>query len=118
MFKGSKFAKEARKRGITDQDLCDAVAQVIASPKSYSLGGEVYKKRLNDNMDRSIILAKGGKHWFYVHLFQKSDRDNISREELEMLKELAKANANLSDKQLTAAIDDGQFEEICNEIES
>jgi hypothetical protein len=46
------------------------------------LGGGVFKKRLNDNMHRSIILAKAGKHWIYAYLYTKKDRENIAREEL------------------------------------
>ena len=46
------------------------------------LGGGVFKKRLNDNMHRSIILAKGGRRWVYEFLFAKKDRANIANDEL------------------------------------
>ena len=41
------------------------------------LGGGVFKKRLNKNMHRSIILAKGRRYWIYEYLFAKKDRANI-----------------------------------------
>ena len=37
------------------------------------LGGGVFKKRLNDNMHRSIVLAKGGRHWVFAYLFAKKE---------------------------------------------
>ena len=46
------------------------------------LGGGVFKKRLDDNLHRSIILAKGGQYWVYEYLFAKKDRDNIEDDEL------------------------------------
>ena len=54
------------------------------------LGGGVYKKRLNDNMHRSIIVAKAGWHWIYAYLCAKKDRENIAPDELDGFKRLAK----------------------------
>ena len=54
------------------------------------LGGGVYKKRLNDNMHRSIIVAKAGWHWIYAYLYAKKDRENIAPDELDGFKRLAK----------------------------
>lgn len=118
VFKAAKFASEAAKRKISDDDLCNAIAQIQASPKTYSLGGEVYKKRLNDNRDRSIVLAKGGMHWFYAHLFQKSNQDNISDKELDAFKAAAKVLGGLSGADLDKAVDAGQFLEICHDCKS
>lgn len=53
------------------------------------LGGGVFKKRLNENMHRSIIVAKGGKYWVYAYLFAKKDRDNIDDNELDGFRKLA-----------------------------
>jgi hypothetical protein len=118
VFKAIKFAKEAAKRKISDQELCDAIREIQASPKTYSLGGEVYKKRLNDNMDRSIVLAKGGVHWFYAHLFQKKNQDNISDNELDAFKAAAKVLGILSGTELDAAVKAGKFQEICHDCKN
>jgi hypothetical protein len=118
VFKAIKFAKEAAKRKISDNELCAAISEIQASPKTYSLGGEVYKKRLNDNMDRSIVLAKGGVHWFYAHLFQKKNQDNISDNELDAFKEAAKVLGKLSGAELDAAVKAGKFQEICHDCKT
>jgi hypothetical protein len=35
------------------------------------LGGGVFKKRLGRNLYRSLILAKGRRHWVYALSFRK-----------------------------------------------
>ena len=78
------------------------------------LGGSVFKKRLNKNMHRAVILAKGGKHWMFQYLFAKKDRDNIDADELEGFRKLAKAREKLTAQQLDRLAQDGELEEICN----
>lgn len=79
------------------------------------LGGGVFKKRLNDNLHRSIILAKGGRYWVYEYLFAKSDRDNIAEDELAGFRALAKAYAGLVDRQVGQLLQDKDLMEICHE---
>ena len=78
------------------------------------LGGGVFKKRLNDNRHRSIILAKGGRYWIYEYLFAKQDRDNIDADELEAFPVLAKNYAELSEVQVTELVKQRFFVEICD----
>ena len=59
-FKTAWFAKVARKARISDRDLCKAIQQV-ALGQADDLGGGVFKKRLNENRHRSIVLAKAGE---------------------------------------------------------
>lgn len=63
--------------------------------KADDLGGGVYKKRLNQNRDRAIILAKGGERWFYTFLYAKQDMSNIDNRELAGFRELAKHSTTL-----------------------
>jgi hypothetical protein len=91
-FKTAWFARAARKAGIRDAELCTALRETQAG-QADDLGGSVFKKRLNDNMHRSLILAKGGRHWVYGYLFAKKDRANISPDELAGFKKLAGAYA-------------------------
>jgi hypothetical protein len=69
-FKTRWFAKAARKAGIDDAELCRAVGEAMKG-QCDDLGGGVFKKRLNKNMHRSIILAKGKKAWVFAYLFAK-----------------------------------------------
>lgn len=75
-FKTAWFSKAAKKARISDKALCKAIEQV-ARGQADDLGGGVFKKRLNDNMHRSIVLAKAGEYWVFAYLFAKKDRANI-----------------------------------------
>jgi len=114
IFKTSWFAKSAKKANILDVELCAAIRQVLEG-KADDLGGGVFKKRLNDNMHRSIILAKGKNYWIFEYLFAKKDRDNIDTNELSAFRELAKGYAKLMDEQIALLLKNGQLEEICND---
>ena len=79
------------------------------------LGGGVFKKRLNDNMHRSIILAKAGRWWVFEYLFAKKDRDNIEVDELVQFRALAKSYATLSTHQIEQLIDGNHLTEVCHD---
>lgn len=113
-FKTARFAKDARKAGVLDDTLCELIAQVVAG-QADDLGGGVYKKRLHDNMLRSIILAKGGEYWIYEYLFAKSKRDNIDADELTAFRLLAKSYAGLTHQYLGQLLAVGDFVEICHD---
>ncbi len=60
-FKTAWFAKAAKKARIRDSELCMALRETQAG-QADDLGGGVFKKRLNDNMHRALILAKGSRY--------------------------------------------------------
>lgn len=113
-FKTARFAKDAKKSKIRDDELCQAIKQVQRG-QADDLGGGVYKKRLNDNLHRSIILAKGGAHWIYEYLFAKKDRNNIDDDELQAFRLLAKSYADLTEHQLALLLANQDFVEICHD---
>ena len=112
-FKTAWFAKAARKARITDDELCEAI-QEVAKGQADDLGGGVFKKRLNKNMHRSIILAKFGRYWLFQYLFAKKDRANIDDDELTEFRLLAKSLQKATDKDLAPLLADGRLTEICN----
>jgi hypothetical protein len=79
------------------------------------LGAGVYKKRLNDNMHRSIVLSKSAQGWVYQYLFAKKDRANIDNSELQQFRNLAKAYATLTAPKLTQLIAGNAFLEMCHD---
>jgi len=76
------------------------------------LGGGVFKKRLNDNMHRSIVLAKGGHHWVFAYLYAKKDRANIDPDELAAFKKLAQAYGRMTEAKVASALDQGDLQEL------
>jgi hypothetical protein len=113
-FKTAWFHKQARKAKISDAQLCNAVAQMDLGQMA-DLGGGVYKKRLDENRHRSIILAHFGQFWIYEFLFAKKDRDNIDASELMTFRTLVKAYKGLTSTQLQQLLDEGDFLEICHD---
>ena len=113
-FKTARFSKDAKKARIKDAELCLAIQQVFLG-QADDLGGGVFKKRLNGNLHRSIILANGGKYWIYEYLFAKKDRANIENDELLAFRLLAKSYASLTEHQVGQLLVSGDFLEICNE---
>ena len=113
-FKTARFSKDAKKAKIKDLELCLAIQQVLLGQVD-DLGGGVFKKRLNSNLHRSIILAKGEKYWIYEYLFAKKDRANIENDELLAFRLLANSYAGLTALQVSQLLVHGDFEEICHD---
>ncbi|CAN5408859.1 hypothetical protein BH10PSE4_BH10PSE4_17740 [soil metagenome] len=86
VIKTAWFTKAARKVLIRDNDLCTAVAAVMAG-QADDLGGGVFTKRLDRNRSRSIVLAKGRRCWVYAYPLAKKDRPNIDDDELMAFRE-------------------------------
>ncbi|MGQ3212368.1 type II toxin-antitoxin system RelE/ParE family toxin [Shinella sp.] len=87
-----------------------AIVQV-ALGQADDLGGGVFKKRLNDNMHRSIVLAKAGEFWVFAYLFAKKDRVNID-DELLALRKLAGLYRGKAKADLEAELEIGALLEI------
>ena len=113
-FKTARFSKDAKKAKIKDVELCVAIRQVLLGQVD-DLGGGFFKKRLNNNLHRSIILAKGGKYWIYEYLFAKKDRKNIENDELLAFRLLANSYAGLTERQVGQLLVNGDFVEICHD---
>jgi len=113
VFKTAWFSKAAKKARISDSELCEAIRQVMQG-QANDLGGGVFKKRLNENRHRSIILAKGGAYWIYTYLFAKKDRDNIDTDELAEFRKLATYYGRQTDPVIEAEIRNGDLVEICH----
>lgn len=77
----------------------------------------MFKKRLDRNRSRAIILAKAGVRWVYEYLFAKKDRDNISADELTKFRKLANAYETLTEEQVRRLILEGDWVEICDDGE-
>ena len=113
VFKTAWFTRAAKKAHIGDDELYRALQQVMLG-QADDLGGGVFKKRLNDNMHRAIIVAKGGRCWVYAFRFAKRDRANISPDELMAFRKLAAAYAQMSASEMNTGLRNGDLLEICD----
>ena len=113
-FQTKFFAKQARKAGIRMDELRRILAEVAVG-KAVDLGGGVFKKRLQKNAYRSIIVAKSADYWVLEFLFAKNDADAITPAALDGFRTLASAYANLKPSQLAQLLANGEWEEILHD---
>jgi hypothetical protein len=112
-FKTAWFARKARAAGIADAELCEAIAE-LNKGQGDDLGGNVWKKRLDKNTKRGIVVNKIGDFWVFVYLFAKSDRENIDERELKDFKKLARDYGKVKDADIDRLLESKEFVEICN----
>ena len=111
VFKTTHFGRQAKKAGISDDELWDAAAE-LQEGQGAPLGGGVWKKRLDRNQQRGIVLTKVDNFWVYVYLFAKKDRENISAKELKAFKKLSGDYQSADVEQM---LKNGDLHEICKD---
>jgi hypothetical protein len=95
IYKSRCFQRFARKEGIADAVLREAVARAEKGQIDAELGGEVIKQRISrpgqarSKGYRTIILFRRGAKAFFVYGFAKSERANIDDAEKDQFKEAA-----------------------------
>lgn len=123
LFKNAWFEKFARKEGIADLDLRDAVARAERGLVDADLGSGLIKQRIaRRNAGRSggyrtIIIFRTGERAVFVFAFAKSSQANLSTHEEEVFRKAAKLVLGFSDSQMDAEVRTGRFTEIGNDGE-
>lgn len=118
VFKNAWFDRFARKHGITDEALLDAIARVKRGLIDADLGAGVLKQRVarpgqgRSSGFRTIILYRIAERAFFVYGFSKNNRDNIDDDEEAAFKKAAGYVLGLSDSDLAELIDQKQFTEV------
>jgi hypothetical protein len=96
VFKTRLFAKFARREGIADASLAEAIARAERGLVDAELGGGVVKQRVarlgqgRSGGYRTLIAYRAGDFSVFLFGFAKSDRDNIGGGELEVLRSIAR----------------------------
>jgi hypothetical protein len=121
IFKSRWFQRFARKEGIVDAALCEAVARAEKGQIDANLGGEVIKQRIarpgqgRSKGYRTIIFFRRGARAFFVYGFAKSQRANINEDEEQQFKEAAKIVLSLTENALAVRLERGDFVEAKSE---
>ena len=115
VFKTAWFSKAASKAHIDDAALCADIQEILKG-QCVDLGGGVFKKRLNRNLHRGIVI-RGGRCWVYAYLFAKKDRENIDAKELTGFRVLADIFAKATEAVIARELKDNELMEICHETE-
>jgi len=121
IFKSRWFQRFARKEGIADAVLRQAVARAEKGQIDADLGGGVIKQRIarpgqgKSKGYRTIVLFRRGARAFFVYGFSKSQRANIDNDEEGQFKEAAKLVLALTEMQLAERLKRGSFVEVKSE---
>ncbi|MEJ0003482.1 MAG: type II toxin-antitoxin system RelE/ParE family toxin [Pararobbsia sp.] len=113
IFKEAAFARDARRAGITDAELCKKVSDLLKGTGGVDMGGGVWKVKLRNNDYRAIIIENKGIWLIYVYLFEKQDEKNISSKALLGFRKLLKDLGQMKPDAFEALVKSGRFIEIC-----
>ena len=117
-FKSKWFTKFARKEGISDEKLIQAVHDVDVGNIDADYGGGVVKQRIARPQEgksggyRTIILYRRGDKAFFVYGFAKSVMENIDKADVQGFKKLAGIMLSVTEVQIGIILKKGEIEEI------
>ena len=103
------FVRFAKREGLEDGALCEAVGRAERGLVDADLGGGVIKQRIaregagRSGGFRTIVLFRSGALAFFVYGFTKSDRENLRPDELATFRLLADEYLALDREGLKAA---------------
>lgn len=96
IYKNRTFDRWARKEGLNNLSLCNAVNEMVAGLYDADLGGGLFKKRIakpgkgKSGGFRTLVATNNEDRWFFIFGFSKNERSNIDSYEEEALKMLSK----------------------------
>jgi len=121
IFKTRNFARWARNSGLSDSLLKMAVLEIQRGLLEADLGGGIVKKRIalpgrgKRGSTRTLLATNRNDRWFFVFGFEKNERVDISENELESLKKVAKDLLGLTAAQIAVALGEGSLVEVEHE---
>ena len=118
VFKTKWFAQFARRQRIADSSLCEAVRRAQRGLVDADLGGGVIKQRVarpgqgRSGGYRVLVAYRRDARAVFLYGFAKSERDNVSDDELETARDVAKGWLEASVGQLARALEEGLIQEV------
>lgn len=122
VFKRKDFARWQAGEKLPDSALCEAVNEMESGLLDANLGGLLYKKRVartgggKSGGYRTVLSARMGSRYVFLHGFPKSSKANISEDERKALQLAGKVFLDLSATDLATALKIGVLLEVrCGE---
>ena len=118
IWKTRTFSRWMRKIQLKDPALIAAIEEMARGLVDADLGGNIYKKRIalpgrgKSGSTRTIIATNRDDRWFFLYGFEKNERDNITKDELDYLQDAAQDFLGYSDADLESAIVIGELLEV------
>lgn len=118
VLKRKDFARWQAGEKLTDTVLCKAVREMEGGLVDADLGGLLYKKRVARSGAgksagyRTILSARIGSRYVFLHGFPKHGRANITQDEKKALQFAGKVFLELSAETLSKALQSGVLLEV------
>ena len=118
VFKNKWFEKYAKKEHISNKKLLDLIKELENDAIDVDYGGNVVKQRLaragqgKSGGYRCIILFCVNEKAFFVYGFAKSERDNITKDDEKVFKDLAKKMFSFADEEIKQLLKVGALIEV------
>ncbi|MGO3743275.1 type II toxin-antitoxin system RelE/ParE family toxin [Kerstersia sp.] len=118
ILKRKDFARWQAGEKLSDTALCKAVKEMEDGLIDADLGGFLYKKRVarpgggKSGGYRTLVSAKIGSRYVFLHGFPKSDKANITQDEKRALQFAGKVFLELSAADLSKALQSGVLVEV------
>ncbi len=118
IFKTKWFARYARREQIKDRSLREAVLRAEQGLVDADLSGNIIKQRMartgqgRSGGYRTLVAFRSKARAVFLYGFAKNERDNIDRDELATLREIASAWLAADTDQIERAIAEGALQEI------
>jgi hypothetical protein len=118
------FDRWRRKAKVADSVLSHAVAEMRRGLVDADLGGGLFKKRIplpgrgKRGGARTLLATNRGGRWIFLIGYAKNERHDITPDETQALRVLARDLLSASESQLMQSIADGALQEIEYETEN
>jgi hypothetical protein len=118
VFKTRDFSRFARKEGIDEARLYEAITRADRGLVDADLGGGVIKQRVarpgkgRSGGHRTVIAYRSKERAIFIHGFAKNTKDNVTSLELAALKRLATEYLGYDAAQVDAHLKDGAWTEV------
>jgi hypothetical protein len=112
------FARLARRMGVSDEDLKEAVRRTEAGLIDGPLGALLIKQRVarpgegRSGGYRTIVFYRSGDVAIFLHMFEKGRQSTLSAHEKRTYREFAKKLASITDDELEALVNKQGWKEI------
>ena len=119
ILKRKDFARWQSGEKLPDAALCKAVQEMEAGLIDADLGGFLYKKRVarlgggKSGGYRTLLSARIGSRYVFLHGFPKSDKANITQDERKALQFAGRVFLELPAEDLIKALQIGVLLEVC-----
>ena len=121
IFKVRVFTRLARREGISDAALIQAVDEAERGLIEADLGGGVIKQRVarpgagKSGGYRTLIAYRTDTRSVFLYVFAKSDLGNVGSDELKTLKDIARYWLRASSEAIDRAVAEGKLQEVTHD---